>query len=149
MHHKRTTSFASALLTASVLAGCATEPSAISTGSMTGEQMFMQLCASCHGANGQGTGPVGPSLKVKVPDLTRIAWREGGEFPREDVKRSIDGRIERMAHGTRDMPVWGIRFFDLSNPDRGSEQARVEALLDRLVGYIETIQVGEGDEVMK
>ena len=143
MHHKRTTSFASALLTASVLTGCATEPSSISTGSMTGEQMFMQLCASCHGANGQGTGPVGPSLKVKVPDLTRIAWREGGEFPREDVKRSIDGRIERFAHGTRDMPVWGIRFFDLSNPDRGGEQARVDALLDRLVDYIETIQVAK------
>src|SRR5687768_10362821 len=138
MHHKRTTIFVTTLLTASVLAGCATEPSGISAGSMTGEEMYMQLCASCHGANGEGTGPVGPSLKVKVPDLTRIAWREGGEFPREDVKRSIDGRIERMAHGTRDMPVWGIRFFDLSNPDRGSEQARVNALLDRLVGYIET-----------
>lgn len=143
MHHKRTTIFASALLTVSVLAGCATKPSAISAGSMTGEQMFMQLCASCHGANGEGTGPVGASLKVKVPDLTRIAWREGGEFPREDVKRSIDGRIERMAHGTRDMPVWGIRFFDLSNPDRSSEQARVDALLDRLVDYIETIQVAK------
>jgi mono/diheme cytochrome c family protein len=141
MHHKRTTILATALLTASVLAGCATEPSAISMDSTTGEQMYMQLCASCHGANGQGTGPVGPSLKVKVPDLTRIAWREGGEFPSEDVKRSIDGRIERMAHGTRDMPVWGIRFFDLSNPDRGGEQARVNALLDRLVEYLETIQV--------
>lgn len=103
--------------------------------------MYTQLCASCHGVNGEGTGPVGPSLKVKVPDLTRIAWREGGEFPSEDVKRSIDGRIERMAHGTRDMPVWGIRFFDLSNPDRRGEQARVNALLDRLVDYLETIQV--------
>jgi hypothetical protein len=85
---------------------------------------------------------------VKVPDLTRIAWRDGGEFPREDVKRSIDGRIERLAHGPREMPVWGIRFYDLSNPDRSSEQARVEAMIDKLVEQIEKMQ-RDSDEVMK
>jgi mono/diheme cytochrome c family protein len=122
------------------LTGCVTESARVSAQSVSGDTLYLQLCASCHGKSGQGDGPVSASLKVKVPDLTRIAWRDGGEFPREDVKRSIDGRIERMAHGPREMPVWGIRFFDLSNPDRSSEQARVDALLDKLVAHLETLQ---------
>lgn len=130
------------------LTACVSEPTRAPVASVSGETLYLQLCASCHGPTGLGDGPVASSLKVKVPDLTRIAWRDGGEFPREDVKRSIDGRIERMAHGPRDMPVWGIRFYDLSNPDRGSEQARVEAMIDKLVDEIEKMQ-GDGDEVMK
>jgi mono/diheme cytochrome c family protein len=121
-------------------AGCVTEPAHISATAVSGDALYLQLCASCHGESGEGNGPVSASLKVKVPDLTRIAWRDGGEFPREDVKRSIDGRIERMAHGPREMPVWGIRFYDLSNPDRDVEQGKVDALLDKLVSHLETLQ---------
>ena len=33
------------------------------------------------------------------PDLTRIAQGDGGEAPTEDVRRSIDGRRDRRAHG--------------------------------------------------
>ena len=120
--------------------GCVTEPAHMPAIAVSGDGLYLQLCASCHGESGEGNGPVSASLKVKVPDLTRIAWRDGGEFPREDVKRSIDGRIERMAHGPREMPVWGIRFYDLSNPDRAVEQAKVDALLDKLVAHLETLQ---------
>ncbi len=124
-----------------MLGGCASEPGHISPqASLSGEALYLQLCASCHGENGEGSGPVGPLLKVKVPDLTRIAWRDGGEFPRDDVRRSIDGRLERLAHGSREMPVWGIRFYDLSSNDPSGEQARVTALIDRLVDYLERIQ---------
>jgi mono/diheme cytochrome c family protein len=131
-----------------VFTGCGSEPTRARVASVSGETLYLQLCASCHGATGVGDGPVASSLKVSIPDLTRIAWRDGDEFPREDVKRSIDGRIERMAHGPREMPVWGIRFYDLSNPDRSSEQARVEAMIDKLVEQIEKMQ-RDGDEVMK
>ena len=137
-----------ALMLCLALAGCVSEPTHAPAASVSGETLYLQLCASCHGASGVGDGPVAASLKAKVPDLTRIAWRDGGEFPREDVKRSIDGRLERLAHGPREMPVWGIRFFDLSNPDRGSEQARVNALLDKLVAHLEGMQRAS-DEVMK
>ena len=122
------------------LTACSNEPTRAPVASVSGETLYFQLCASCHGASGVGDGPVASSLKTKVPDLTRIAWRDGGEFPREDVKRSIDGRLERLAHGPRDMPVWGIRFYDLSNPDGSSEQARVEAMIDKLVDEIEGMQ---------
>ena len=131
-----------------LLTSCGSEPTRAPAASVSGETLYLQLCASCHGRSGVGDGPVAASLKEKVPDLTRIAWRDGGEFPREDVKRSIDGRVERLAHGPREMPVWGIRFYDLSNPDRNSEQARVEAMIDKLVEQIEKMQ-RDSDGVMK
>lgn len=110
------------------------------TARLSGAELYQQLCSSCHGANAKGDGPLVAVLKVGVPDLTRIAWRDGGEFPREDVRRSIDGRLEQRAHGPRDMPVWGIQFYDLSNEDTRGERARVDSLIDRLVDYLESIQ---------
>src|SRR5690606_12698209 len=104
-------------------------------------EMYERLCASCHGADGKGHGPVAPLIKTGVPDLTRIAWRDGGEFPAEDVHRMIDGRLERPAHGTRDMPVWGWQFYRSDNPDDAEERARVDAIIRRLVDYLRSIQV--------
>src|SRR5690606_25275013 len=121
--------------------GCASQrPSSSYVGRLSGAELYERLCASCHGATGKGDGPVGAALSVHVPDLTRIAWRDGGEFPREDVMRAIDGRQERPAHGTREMPVWGIRFYDLSASDEEGERARVDAMITRLVDYLESIQ---------
>jgi mono/diheme cytochrome c family protein len=110
------------------------------TARLSGAELYQQLCATCHGADAKGKGPLAPMLKVSVPDLTRIAWRDGGEFPRENVRRSIDGRLEQRAHGPRDMPVWGIQFYDLSSEDVRGERARVDSLIDRLVDYLESIQ---------
>ena len=73
-------------------------------------QLYQRFCASCHGTGGFGDGPVAPSLKVMVPDLTRLAKRRGGEFPDDLVLRIIDGRAIQVPHGTREMPVWGYEF---------------------------------------
>ena len=117
-----------------VIVGCAsTEPSSRRMAELSGPELFERLCASCHGATGRGDGPVAPLVKVGVPDLTLIAFRDGGEFPAEDVHRIIDGRSERPAHGPRDMPVWGWQFYDGTNLDDSAERARVDALISRLV----------------
>jgi hypothetical protein len=102
--------------------------------------MYEQLCASCHGVDARGNGPVAPLIKIHVPDLTRIAYRDGGEFPTEDVRRIIDGRSDRPAHGPRDMPVWGWQFYDSQNTDDSAERARVDAMISRLVDYLRSIQ---------
>jgi mono/diheme cytochrome c family protein len=39
----------------------------------TGTQLFKRFCASCHGADGAGNGPVAPSIKVMIPDLAELA----------------------------------------------------------------------------
>ena len=129
-----------ALSAALVVAACATAPDPRDTRQLTGVEMYEQLCASCHGVSGRGDGPVASLITIGVPDLTRIAYRDGGEFPTEDVRRTIDGRFERPAHGPRDMPVWGWQFYDSSSTDDAAERATVDSMIDRLVEYLRSIQ---------
>lgn len=107
---------------------------------LSSPELYEKFCASCHGIDGHGNGPVAPLIKIHVPDLTRIAYREGGEFPTEDVRRTIDGRWDRSAHGSRDMPVWGWQFYDTMNKDDSAERARTESMISRLVNYLRSIQ---------
>jgi mono/diheme cytochrome c family protein len=128
-------------LVMSLLAGCAsTSPDSREVSELSGAEMYQRLCASCHGVGAHGDGPVASLIKIGVPDLTRIALRDGGEFPTEDVHRTIDGRFELRAHGPRDMPVWGWQFYDISNADDAAESARVDAMITRLVDYLRSIQ---------
>lgn len=107
--------------------------------SMSGEELYRRFCAACHGIEGRGDGPVASYFTVEVPDLTLIARRARGTFPRERVARIIDGRHIIGAHGTRTMPVWGEDFTraELGNPD--ADEA-TELLIERLVEYVSQIQ---------
>jgi mono/diheme cytochrome c family protein len=106
---------------------------------MTGEDLYRRFCASCHGVQGRGDGPVAPAFKVEVPDLTLIARRAGGVFPRERILRIIDGRHVIGAHGSRTMPVWGEDFgrAGLGSPD--AERA-TRILIDRIAAHVEQLQ---------
>ncbi|HEY6645106.1 cytochrome c [Povalibacter sp.] len=108
---------------------------------LSGTEIYARLCFSCHGPSGQGDGPVSSLIAIGVPDLTRIAQRNGGEFPTEDVQRTIDGRWDRRAHGARDMPVWGWQLYDASSENDVEERAQADSMIDRLVGYLRSIQV--------
>src|SRR5689334_23399795 len=93
------------------LAGAALAFEAVTLEDYTGAELFDRFCASCHGAQAHGDGPVSRSLNVAVPDLTTIAARYG-EFPAGQIRDMIDGRgIDVRAHGTRTMPVWGYEFW--------------------------------------
>ena len=80
-----------------------------------GPAVFQAYCAVCHGKNAKGGGPAASVLKTKPPDLTRMSRRNGGIFPFELVQKIIsgDGRVIR-AHGSREMPVWGPIFDEIS-----------------------------------
>ena len=129
-----------AVLCVTLLAACRSEPPLAEASTLSGMQLFESFCASCHGVGGKGDGPVAPLIKTGVPDLTRLAKREGGEFPTEDVRRTIDGRWDRPAHGPRDMPVWGWRFYEVSSGDDEAARARTDAMIGRLVDYLRSIQ---------
>ncbi|MFO1355216.1 MAG: cytochrome c [Gammaproteobacteria bacterium] len=105
----------------------------------SGRQLYERFCASCHGSAGFGDGPVAASLKVVVPDLTRLYRANGGSFPEERVRRAIDGRTVHQAHGSRYMPVWGEV---LSAEEGGDEAAQAAAarVVDKLVNYLHSIQ---------
>jgi mono/diheme cytochrome c family protein len=106
----------------------------------SGAQLYKRFCASCHGDTGHGDGRVAASLKVMVPDLTRIARRHGGEFPQDQVRKIIDGRTTLPPHGARDMPVWGFEFLAQSGtaPD---PQARTNELVQRLTDHVRSLQM--------
>jgi mono/diheme cytochrome c family protein len=105
--------------------------------SMYGPDVFKFYCAPCHGLDGKGGGPVALALKNRPPDLTEIARRNGGIFPKARVELfiTIDGVKLSPAHGTADMPVWGPTFRSLDPSD-----ARVKVRIANLVAYIESIQ---------
>ena len=104
----------------------------------TGAELYRAYCASCHGASGRGDGPVASSMKVEVPDLTRIMARQG-RFPTEQIRRIIDGRTTLPPHGTRDMPVWGREFRSAAIGVPPQKQP-ADKLIDLLVDYVRSIQ---------
>jgi mono/diheme cytochrome c family protein len=73
-----------------------------------GEALFLRYCATCHGEDARGGGPMQGALAVPVPDLTGLG--AGEDFPHFDVIAKIDGRDPVVSHGGA-MPVWGD-FFD-------------------------------------
>lgn len=123
-----------------ILSGCTTMHAKPPIQSLNGMELYQRLCASCHGADARGDGPVAPTLKVATPDLTRLAARDGGEFPTEDVRRIIDGRSDRRAHGPRDMPIWGWQLYDAAGENGADARARTDSMIDRLVTYLRSIQ---------
>lgn len=74
-----------------------------------GKREFETRCASCHGVTGKGNGPVTDLLRRSPPDLTQLARSNGGILPMERLYQSIMGDAV-AAHGSRDMPVWGMVY---------------------------------------
>jgi mono/diheme cytochrome c family protein len=109
------------------------------TGSAGGKIIFRQVCATCHGTDARGTGPVAKSLKTPPADLTRIATRRGGTFPSDEVATFIDGRKDVAAHGSREMPVWGDSLAQAVD-NKDTREKRIEEAIHMLVQYMETIQ---------
>ena len=57
----------------------------------TGAEDFAAFCSSCHGAGGKGDGPMAGTLEHRPANLTRLARRNGGEFPKLRVMAKIWG----------------------------------------------------------
>ncbi|MEM7410142.1 MAG: c-type cytochrome [Myxococcota bacterium] len=104
-----------------------------------GAPLFARYCASCHGAQARGDGPVAKALNPPPADLTRIATRRGGDFPEGEIARFIDGRFNLDAHGSREMPVWGERLAP-AVPDAGISEAIVRGNIVSLVEYLKSLQ---------
>ncbi|MFQ3237486.1 MAG: mono/diheme cytochrome c family protein [Paraglaciecola sp.] len=106
-----------------------------------GGELFVELCAACHGKGGKADGPVAAVLKTTVPDLTLLAAKNKGVFPEEQIEDSIIGKSKVISHGTIDMPVWGAAFEGVRpdwKPFRREAWARQR--IHNLVEYISTIQ---------
>jgi mono/diheme cytochrome c family protein len=106
-----------------------------------GSQLFTSYCASCHGRDARGRGPVASALAIPPADLTRIAARRGGRFEPAEVAAYIDGRHEVLAHGRREMPVWG-RIYDDRNENALSDETLLSpGMIFAITEYLRSVQV--------
>lgn len=106
-----------------------------------GEELYVELCAVCHGSGGVGDGPAASALKTAVPDLTALAAQNDGTFPRKEVEDYITGKSRVVSHGTVDMPIWGDVFETARldwKPFRQSALARQR--IYNLTEYLSEIQ---------
>jgi len=102
-----------------------------------GRAIYLRHCASCHGRNGEGNGPMARALTTPPTNLRLLSDLYGNPLEEDKVARAIDGRVEVKAHGPREMPVWGERFY----AETGSE-LRVQGRIAKLVAYLQSIQTG-------
>jgi len=122
-----------------ILAGIAPAAWSQDFSQSSGAELFQRFCASCHGKTAEGDGVVGPVLQIRAPDLTEIAKRHGGQFPDNKTYQIIDGRVPITAHGTRDMPVWGIELWRAQGYDIEAGR-KTMLVIDKLVDYLKSIQ---------
>jgi mono/diheme cytochrome c family protein len=105
-------------------------PATAATGIPTdrsGAALYRNYCWSCHGPGGLGNGPFTFALRVVPPNLTTLAQRNGGSFPRDKVTRVIAG-VGLRAHGDREMPVYGDLFRRGRPGDSGAAE-RIDAVV--------------------
>jgi len=137
------------LLIPFIVAGCAPNRNAAQESSVpdpdpllveVGAALFTTYCASCHGVDARGDGPAASALDPPPPDLSAIAARRGGVFPKSAIAKTIDGRFDLPAHGSRTMPVWGARLADeIPGFATGEEIAR--GRIASLLEYLKSLQV--------
>ncbi|MGA9251934.1 MAG: c-type cytochrome [Roseobacter sp.] len=107
-----------------------------------GAALYVQNCAICHGADLRGGGGVGVRGLNRIPtDLTVLAVRNGGNFPRAEVI----GILQGYGSGTQSGRI--MRPFAHLNKDKRrrvrTEDGRVSlpAPQAALLAYLEAAQL--------
>ena len=104
----------------------------------SGSELYERYCASCHGVEGDGTGPVAGYLILPPADLRLLSEKYGSPLPKDQLAEYIDGRQNVRAHGPRGMPVWGRELEEL--PPRRDSEARKLSVIYAILEHIETFQ---------
>lgn len=109
----------------------------------SGQEIFQQFCAACHGADAKGNGPAVSRLKTPPPDLTTLAKRHMGKFPYDYVASILRFGPGPSIHGSSDMPTWGPIFQIIDKQDEQAVQQRIK----NLSAYLASLQEDSGGVV--
>ncbi len=120
------------VLSVSPLALCANDDVA------DGHRYFIQYCASCHGQDGLGNGPVAKSLATPPANLRVLGDKYGMPLPAHRIAELIDGRDSARAHGSHEMPVWGEKLYEVGQGERG--EYGIGEVIGKIIAYLDTIQ---------
>jgi hypothetical protein len=120
-----------------LLWACQNQSSENPMANVTGEELYISYCQICHGS-GDEAGPMGEVLSTVPMDLRLIAVRRGGEFPRDEIIKIIDGRSPTVkGHRNTEMPVFGKTFKESEGLASNRE---VKAEIGLIADYLESIQ---------
>ena len=104
-----------------------------------GQVIYAKECAQCHGARGEGIGPAAGGLGIAPPDLSDLAARNDGYFPREFVRRFVMGLLEKDDPDAA-MPEFAKVGLRHVYPEGGADGEVLEADFEDLLDYLESIQ---------
>jgi mono/diheme cytochrome c family protein len=109
------------------------------TSPVSGQQMYANYCASCHGSDGVGNGPAAPAMKTHPTNLTILSKTNGGAFPAMHVQTVLQFGVENASHGSAEMPVWGdlLQTLHGSGPDNSMV---VKQRIINLTQYLKQMQ---------
>ncbi len=106
-----------------------------------GADLYARHCATCHGADAQGNGPMAPALVLQPPALNNLSARNEGVFPVTRVVMRTDGRDPLVSHGSP-MPIYGPFFEGNDTPlkaETGQPIMTSRPIVD-LVAFLRQIQ---------
>jgi len=104
----------------------------------TGEQDYQHYCAGCHRS---GKGASTPMTGATPPDLSKLAKRNRGKFPFEEVYEVTAGQRNIIWHQRHpDMPYWGDVFYDEAKGSPGERKAEVKERILGIVRYVQQTQ---------
>ncbi|MEP2028140.1 MAG: cytochrome c [Paracoccaceae bacterium] len=108
----------------------------------SGAEIYLDYCATCHGEDASGQGPMAGVLLIKPVNLAALSQDNGGVFPTARVVARIDGRDPLVSHGSP-MPVYGDYFEGndtaLKTP-AGQPILTSKPIVD-LVAYLQSLQI--------
>lgn len=107
-----------------------------------GKRLFMENCAACHGAMGEGDGAVGALFGSPPGSLRLLEEKNNGHYPFSEVYQTINGTRELRAHGSIEMPVWGSVFREeaIKNVSGIGGEEVVQGRILALVYFLQSIQ---------
>jgi len=108
------------------------------TPASSGQEMYSQYCAACHGTEGRGNGPAAKGLKAHPTNLSMLAATNGGKFPANTVVTVLRYGAEVPEHNSKEMPVWGPVFRSMHSSNPTSEELQ---RISNLTRYLDTLQV--------
>jgi len=106
-----------------------------------GGALYENHCATCHGRDATGNGPMAPSLTVAPTNLATLSARNDGVFPITRIVMRIDGRDPLVSHGSM-MPVYGDFFAGtdvMTKTEAGQPMLTSQPIVD-LLAYLQSIQ---------
>ena len=102
----------------------------------SGQQMYHEYCAACHGVKADGLGPAAAACTIKPAELKTLAKRSGGKFPYDHFYAVLQFGALMPAHGSADMPIWLPVFASLNEGHGAIAQQRMH----NIATYVASLQ---------